>query len=299
MALASCGTQVNAQGQELTEHGTTLFPIACYYDRMAQDVVPWHWHDEWEAIVIEHGAAIVSVDGQNYTIEAGGGIFINSSALHSVWDKGNTDCRLYSIVFHPRLVGGGIDSVFWQSYVQPLLSNTSLRCVLLTPETAWHEDAIQYILEAWTACVKEPAGYELWVRSALSELAFLLVSQCSPEQTRPTEKAMRNAGRIKTMLKYVQEHVQEELTIASIAQSAAISESECLRCFHEMLGTTPIRYVRQLRIQRAAELLESTNLKIAEVGTLCGFQEMSYFSKTFRDATGCTPKEYRQTKSNL
>ncbi len=299
MALAECGEQVNAQGRELMEHGTTLFPIACYYDRMAQDVVPWHWHDEWEAIVIEHGTAIVSVDGQNYTIETGEGIFINSSALHSVWDKGNTDCRLRSIVFHPRLVGGGFDSVFWQSYVQPVLSNISLRCVLFTPETAWHDSAIQYILEAWTACVKEPAGYELRVRSALSELVFLLVSHCSAEKTRPTEKAMRNAGRIKEMLKFVQEHIQEELTIAGIAQSAAISESECLRCFREMLGTTPIRYVRQLRIQRAAELLESTNLKIAEVGALCGFQEMSYFSKVFRDAKGCTPKEYKQTKSKL
>lgn len=296
MAFASCGAQVNAQGRELAEHGTALFPIACYYDRMAQDVVPWHWHDEWEAAVVEQGTAIVSVDGQNYTVETGEGIFINSSALHSVWDKGNTDCRLCSIVFHPRLVGGGIDSVFWQSYVQPVLSNASLRCVLFTPEIAWHDDAIQYILEAWTACAEEPAGYELRVRSALSELAFLLVSHFPAEQMRLTEKAIRNAGRIKAMLKFVQEHIQEELTIAGIAQSAAISESECLRCFREMLGTTPIRYVRQLRIQRATELLGTTNLKIAEVGALCGFQEMSYFSKTFRDAEGCTPKEYRQRK---
>ncbi len=98
------------------------------------------------------------------------------------------------------------------------------------------------------------------------------------------------------MLQFVQEHIQEELTISSIAQSAAISESECLRCFREMLGTTPIRYVRQLRIQRAAELLESTGLKIAEIAALCGFQEMSYFSKTFREAKGCTPKEYRRVR---
>lgn len=296
MALADCRTQVNAQGRELTEHGTPLFPIACYHDRMAQDVVPWHWHDEWEAAVVEQGTAIVSVDGQSYTMEPGEGIFINASALHTVWDKGNTDCCLRSVVFHPRLVGGGIDSVFWQSYVQPVQSNIGLRCVLLTPGTTWHDDAIRYILEAWTACVEEPAGYELRVRSALSEFAFLLVSHCPAEQTRPTEKAIRNAGRIKAMLKFVQEHIQEELTITSIAQSAAISESECLRCFREILGTTPIRYVRQFRIQRAAELLESTDLKIAEIGALCGFQEMSYFSKTFRDTKGRTPKEYRQTK---
>jgi len=296
MVLANCGAQVNAQGRELAEHGTSLFPIACYYDRMAQDVVPWHWHDEWEAAVIEQGIAIISVDGQNHVMGPGEGIFINASTLHSVWDKGNTDCQLRSIVFHPRLVGGGIDSVFWQKYVQPVLSNAGLRYVLFAPGTPWNEDAVRYILEAWTACVEEPAGYELRVRSVLSELAFLLVSHCSADQTQPTEKALRSEGRVKAMLRYIQEHIQEELTIANIAQSAAISESECLRCFRGMLGTTPIRYVRQLRIQRAVELLESTNLKIAEIGTLCGFQEMSYFSKSFRDAKGCTPKEYRQMK---
>jgi len=296
MALADCVARVNARGRELAEHGTTLFPIACYYDRMSQDVVPWHWHSEWEALVIEHGTAIVSVDGQEYTIETGGGIFINSSVLHRVWDKGNTDCRLRSVVFHPRLVGGGIDSIFWQRYVQPVLSNAGLRCVLFTPGTAWNDDAIRHIMETWTVCVEEPSGYELLVRSSLSRFIFLLLSHCPAEQTQPTEKALRKEGRIKAMLKFVQEHIREELTIAGIAQSAAISESECLRCFREMLGTTPIRYVRQVRIQRALELLESTDLKIAEIAVLCGFQEMSYFSKTFREAKGCTPKEYRRIR---
>lgn len=171
-----------------------------------------------------------------------------------------------------------------------------LRSVRLTPGTAWHDDAIRCILEAWAVCVEEPAGYEQRIWSALSEPAFLLVSHCPAEQTRPSDKAIRNAGRIRAMLTFVQEHIQDELTIDSIAQNAAISESECLRCFCEMLWTTPTRYVRQLRIQRAAELLESADLKIAEVGALCGFQEMSYFSTTFRDVKGCTPKEYRQIK---
>ncbi len=299
MALTDSDPHVKTQVRELNGHGTALFPIACYYDRLYQNAIPWHWHDEWEAAVTERGTAVISVDGQNYTMGPGNGIFINSSALHSAWDIGNTDCRLRTIVFHPRLVGGGTDSIFWQSYVQPLLSNAGLRCVLFTPDAGWNGDAIGCILDAWTACVDEHAGYELQVRASLSRLAFLLISHCTAEQTQPTEKKLRNEGRIKAMLSYIQGHFQDDLTISSIAQSAAISESECLRCFRDMLETTPIRYVRQFRIQRASELLESTNLKIAEIGALCGFQEMSYFSKTFREANGCTPKEYRIIKGRF
>lgn len=61
-----------------------------------------------------------------------------------------------------------------------------------------------------------------------------------------------------------------------------------------MTGSSPIQYVKQVRIERAAELLETTNQKISEVGAECGFQEMSYFAKVFWEIKGCTPKEYRR-----
>ncbi len=96
------------------------------------------------------------------------------------------------------------------------------------------------------------------------------------------------------MLQYIQEHYGGELTLASIAESAAVSESECLRCFRSMTGSTPIQYVKQVRIQKAAELLMSADRKISDIGAECGFQEMSYFAKTFRELKGCTPGEFRK-----
>lgn len=96
------------------------------------------------------------------------------------------------------------------------------------------------------------------------------------------------------MLQYIQERYSGELTLAGIAESAAVSENECLRCFRSMIGCTPIQYVKQVRIQKAAELLSSTNRKISDIGAECGFQEMSYFAKTFRELKGCTPGEFRK-----
>ena len=105
---------------------------------------------------------------------------------------------------------------------------------------------------------------------------------------------MRDGERIKIMLQYIQEHYNEELILAKIAESAAVSENECLRCFRSMIGSTPIQYVKQVRIQKAADLLLSTNRKISDIGAECGFQEMSYFAKTFRELKGCTPGEFRR-----
>ncbi len=75
MALSKCDVIINQQGRELLEHGTSLFPIACYDDNLAEMAVPWHWHDELEAIIIETGNVIVSVDGNDYTVQARGWLF--------------------------------------------------------------------------------------------------------------------------------------------------------------------------------------------------------------------------------
>ena len=98
---------------------------------------------------------------------------------------------------------------------------------------------------------------------------------------------------MKLMMQYISEHFSEEITIADLAECAMISESECLRCFHNTIGTTPIQYVKQFRIHKAAALLGSTDLKVVDIGSLCGFQEMSYFAKSFKKVYGCTPTEYR------
>ena len=96
------------------------------------------------------------------------------------------------------------------------------------------------------------------------------------------------------MLQYIEAHLADTIEITDIAETAGISISECLRCFKHSIGTTPIQYVKQLRIQKAAELLTYTTLSITEVALECGFQEMSYFLKTFRQAHGCTPTEFRE-----
>lgn len=290
MALETCSVTTDRQGRELKKHGTSLFPAACYEDDLSAEGVPWHWHDELEAVLVAEGAAVVGAAGRMYPVEQGGGFFLRPGTLHGVWAA--SACRLRSLVFHPRLVGGGIDSIFWQGYLAPLLS-AAPDCILLHRAVPWEKAALQAVETAWTACIAEEAGYEFQVREALSRLVFLLSEHRPAMPQSPSEKALRDEERIKTMLQYIHAHFQESLTTAQIAQSAAVSESECLRCFRSMTGTPPIQYVRQFRIQKAAELLVCTDQRISDIGALCGFQEMSYFARSFREAKGCTPSAYR------
>ncbi len=159
------------------------------------------------------------------------------------------------------------------------------------------EEAVSLLSAAWEACEKEAPGYELEVRALLSRLVFFMVGRLPESGTAASGKSLRDNERIKTMLRFIETHYEMPLDTAKIAAHAAISESECLRCFHSTIGTTPIQYLHRFRLQRAAGLLLTTDRKILDIGLSCGFSEMSYFAKAFRKLYGCTPSKYRNRAS--
>ena len=265
-----CSLQTDARGMELAEHGSALFPVSCYDEDLVQTPVAWHWHEDLEILVITEGTARIDTGTERLLLPRGQGLFINAGMLHSIHSSEGGPCALRSLVFHPRLAGGSADSIFWQNYIQPLVQNEGLKYVLLDGSLPWHPEAFQSFWTAWDACARETFGYEFQVRSSLSWLLFLLFSH------RPADASPPSA------------------TTAEIAASAGISESEALRCFRSTIGMPPVRYLRQYRVERAAALLSSSQYKISEIGSMCGFGDASYFTKLFREQKGCTPTQYRQ-----
>lgn len=299
MALSPCNVMIDENGRELIQHGTGPFPIACYNDDLQLEAVQWHWHEEIEAALITHGQAVVMAGGSKRILSKGEGFFINTGILHGAWPVDTSACRFHSIVFHPRLVGGSTDSIFWQKYVTPLLKNTAAEVFYLHDNTPWQKEILDAIDRVWNTCVLESPCYELMVRSDLSYMLYHLNLQAPPHTKSPSGKELRDNKRIKEMLQFIQEHYAEGLSNTAIAGSIMVSTSECLRCFHNTIGTTPMQYVKQYRLQKAAELLLTTNHKISDIGIACGFQETSYFGKAFREIHHCTPSEYRKVHGNM
>lgn len=294
MALSECIVTTDRSGRELLQHGTVPFPVACYQDDFRKMNVPWHWHEELEAVIITAGSCTVAAGNEKYTLHAGEGFFINSGILHGCWDMEGTGCMFHSLVFHPRLVGGSLDSVFHQRYIQPLTARTAPEIVTLSMDMSWQKQALEAIEAAWQDCVGEAPGYEFRVRNSLSQLIFLLHANMPAAPAHTNEKNLRDAQRIKTMLSFIHDHFSEELSTKAIAASCTVSESECLRCFRSTIGTTPIQYLRRYRIQQASAQLTATGDKISDIAARCGFQDMSYFTSTFREMMGRTPTEYRK-----
>ncbi len=293
MALSPCTSAVDPSGRELVEHGSAAFPIACYHDNLSENDVPWHWHEELEAGIVTEGTALLTVGREEFVLKAGDGFFINSGVLHGAYTH-DSCCRIHSLVFHCNLVGGHTDSIFFQNYLNPMISDPTLDWIHFSWGNPFHKQALACIENAWQQCANEPADYAFSVRHALSELIFLIRTNCSSGSTEHTVKSGRDLQRIKQMLSFIHNHFDSEVTIAAIASAASISESECLRCFRSTIRTTPIQYLKQYRIRQAARLLRSSNSSVTDIAYQCGFQDVSYFTRAFRLARGCTPTEYRK-----
>lgn len=153
-------------------------------------------------------------------------------------------------------------------------------------------DAMAHILHAFQTCEQEPPYYELHVRSALSDFLALLLTHTSGVQAKANAKELRDTQRVKQMLSFIHQNYGKKLGTATIAESASVSESECLRCFRSTIGTTPIRYLREYRVEQAARLLRENKTRIGDIAYQCGFQDVSYFTKTFRELKGCTPTDF-------
>ncbi len=293
MALSPCNTTTDLHQKELVQHGSLFFPIACYADDLMTDSIPWHWHEEFEYAITARGTSVFLVENTRVRLEKGDGIFISSGVLHGVEGPSAEPAGLCSAVFHPRLISGNRDSVFWEKLVRPLLEDSSVRYVVLKADVPWQKQILDCFQHSWNAVAEEWEDYETLVRYQLSTALGILNRNCQSISTAASRQELVDASRVRAMLEYINTNYAYDLTVEEIAGSVHISGSACLRCFHQVMGTTPIQYVKNLRLEKAAELLKTTGKTAKEIALECGFNDVSYFTKSFREKTGCTPREYR------
>jgi len=99
--------------------------------------------------------------------------------------------------------------------------------------------------------------------------------------------------RIERVLRYINESYTGEIRIAEAAAIAHLSESAFSRFFHRSSGKTFTRYLNELRVGRACELLAQTDRNITVIALDCGFNNLSNFNRKFRQLRGVPPREYR------
>jgi AraC family transcriptional regulator len=102
-------------------------------------------------------------------------------------------------------------------------------------------------------------------------------------------------SQLKTAIAYIQEHLNQNLSLEEISKILHISPHYFAHLFKQSTGFAPYQYITQCRIAKAKQLLRQRDLPIVEICQQVGFQSQSHFTRIFRLHTNTTPKVYRNS----
>lgn len=272
---------------------TSEFPIVVRRINMAMLDVPWHWHEEVEFKYLESGVLRLRTEKDEITLHAGEACFTNANVMETseAADKAQ-ETNVITIVFHPALISGHFQSIFEKKYIQPVITNRQIKMIKITSATKQGAAICRALPKVQK--LSEQENMEFQIRNTLSEIWLHLIKEIEEQLNNRPADSLRKKERIRYMLQYIYTHYAEKITLEDIAASANVSEREALRTFKKALGKAPFDYLNEYRLDKARELLETTDLTITEIAVSTGFSDSAYFGKVFRNYFECTPGSYRK-----
>ena len=128
--------------------------------------------------------------------------------------------------------------------------------------------------------------HEPLLRAVVQEILCNIIRESYPvmlsREKNPVEFAKR----------YIDEFYANDLSADNIAAVVGLSPSYLRSLFKKSEGESPIRYLNRTRIERAKEMISSNMFRLEEIAIACGFQNVYYFSRVFKEFTGVTPGKY-------
>lgn len=250
-----------------------------------------HCHPEAELFYLEQGRVEFQVESRSFSLGAGEGVFVPPGQIHSAVNRTDGLCCHRAVVFDLNLLEQSLPP-YCQAYFAPLQLRR-MDCIYpITHEK--EENARLLVLLPAVFSLPEPelAHYELSFIGTLllcwQELYNLCFSRLGAD---PSHSSLHRE--IQKSLDFLQAHFPEPLTLTELSEKAGFSESYFCHRFKYCTGYAPFAYLNRLRIVKSCELLTQTDKKITEIATLCGFNNISYFNRTFQKIMGAAPSVYR------
>lgn len=254
------------------------------------------FHDfaDWgnELVIVCSGSAIFRLDDQQFPI-AQGDVFLLTGDYTKEVIKANK-LNMCSIFYHDAHMQRSAASFRHMEGFQKLFVENPLAKLYGDHHHLKADDYLIDDLETLIARMEletrlRDVGYEQVLNSTFFILVTLIARAYSSN-----ELFVANAqGGITQVMAYMRCHYDEDLTLEKLAAMAHTSPRHFDRCFKDAYHTSPLQFIRNLRLERACILLEQTHLSITEISMQCGFADVNYFSKSFKSVYEVTPSRYR------
>ena len=276
--------------KENKPHGTKDDPFSIYHIANAKRSfqIPIHWHDEFEIIYVKSGFLTVSISGENYIGKPGDAFVVSPGNLHFMGSQtGNVD--YFTFLFPLKYISFRTDDILDDKLLEPLNSGH----LIINPEIKdTVKEQCEQLVEIYGAKKEESQSkitaqiktkiillqfiLELWKRG------FIVENDTSGKNTVEKE-----------MVSYIQQNFTGKILLKEFGEQFHLSEKYISRYFKEHFHITVSQYVTYLRLEHAKHLLQDTNIPVTEVAMQSGYQNVSYFIRSFKKTYGMSPLKYR------
>lgn len=273
--------------KENKQHGTFDFPIEFYHVTPSHPRynMPYHWHTEYEIIRILEGEFLLITNEEKILAQKGDIVFIHDGIFHGGTPK---DCIYECIVFDMKLLLKQNHACTKQ--IQDIINQKKIILPKLPTDIDILKVCVNNLFESMKS---KKIGHEFITQGSLYHLlGTILEHELYISKNKYNKKNQERVLQFKKVVSLIEDKYWSPLSLEDLSKEACMTPKYFCRFFYEMTHKTPIEYLNYYRIESACEQLITTDLPITEIGLNCGFNDASYFIKTFKKYKGTTPKKY-------
>lgn len=276
------------------------FPCKVYRIDHTWGTIWDHAHDYVQIWYVNKGSFDHSIGNHRYRMVAGNLFVIPPYTVHRVDMLPGEELLITGCEFMPECIDSAyrtssdLRATAYRDWLSPFLvpeEHVRPKVTLTGEDDLIVRRLLDEMLHEYT---DKPTFYEAHLRADLMKLLAVLLRVYSADM----EHDLRNvAGEHRRMIaqciNYIHQNYNEDLRLEEMYRRALVSRTTFCQLFKEMTGKTFSAYVNDLRIRRAMRLLLDPSLTVNEVSYRVGFNNVSYFSRRFKEIVGLSPSRYR------
>lgn len=246
------------------------------------------WHEQLEIKLFYSAGTQLVIGNQVYYSQVGDIYVVNSCEPHTTKAEHYSDYHLL-IIDVSKLIPSG-DSIA-RKKLEAICTGelTFASQIRRDPVLQQHiERYVQYFMEGGKA--DDLAGMAL-LYLILEDL--LKYEQREKDNKLSFKHITELTEKLAPAFELMNRRFSESISVAELAEACSISEKYFCKLFKARTGMSAVSYIQQLRVNKAAVLLRSTNHTIAEIAGECGYADLGYFGRIFAKIKGCSPMKYR------
>ena len=278
------GCQFMAPGEKL---------VVSRQDRYIE-VLP-HKHDYIELCYVWSGTCQQTIEGRKVETRQGDMCIFDTQAVHSIDAGGENDIVVNILIRKEFFDGAFLSRMPGQGIVSEFLADSVTKSRKKRHYLLFHSRKNPRVHDIMEHIMMEYYTEDIGMREVLESYVIILFTELLRtwrDETRE-QAAVSQEVQILELLSYIEDNY-ETCTLPEMGKAFGMHGTYLTALLKEKTGRSFVEHVQEQRLKKARALLETTDMPLSELIPLCGYNNMNFFYRKFREAEGCTPARYRK-----